>query len=482
MIARRSFNLDLKSILVTATLFVSVIPQIIHINWIVTNNILSGDWYLARQLLSVAKNRISEFDLIPFASFIDPINSKSIFGNLSYSNGLQILTPDILFYKFMPDNFVFVFHFLFVILVAIIYIAKLAETYKFDLSQTVLFGIVWLNCGPLVARLSEGHIQSMGYYLIPGFFYHIFLIRTNSSLHNYAKLGFFLGFVLLLGSTHVYFQMCLIGLFLTILNLKKILMSIITLLISIVSSAVQALPIFVFPNFVAFNRSVYEGYGYHFIEKYLSLTIQSNEFEFLREIIGVPLHLLAALADLNSAIKLSGWEWTLYIGLLPTFFCLLSIWNFRTNVGRLILKNLYLIPVFLLSLSLIYRLLFISLSELINFVAVDRVPYRMMLYILFPIWFFTCSKIPDLLKAFYDKNYLKGIIIFFSYLNLLKSTDDWFSRHNQAHLKKIDYVISSQKVEGYESFIYMCLVVTLLSWTLFIFITLKNKMKSGVFV
>lgn len=468
--------------MVVLLIFISIIPQIINVNRIVIKNVLSGDWYLARQLMSISKNRISDFDLIANVSFVDPTNLDSLFGNLGYSNGLQILAPNIVLFKFMPENLVFIFHFLFVASIAIYYILKLAKILKFDNIQIILFAIVWLNCGPLVARISEGHIQLLGYYLIPGFFYHIHLIRSTGSFYSYLSLGFFLGFIELLGSTHVYFQMCLIGLFISIFNPKKILMSILTLLISILASAIQILPIIFFNIYTGSERSVYEGYGFHFIERYFDLPVQSNEFEIFREMIGIPFHLFIALVDYERAIVLEGWEWTLYIGLIPTFFCFLAVWKFRNSVIKFASKNLYLIPVFLISLSLIYRLMFLALSNIIQIVAVDRVPYRMMIYILFLVWLFTCHKFPSLLKGLYRKKYFVFFVIITTYINLLVSTNSWFIRHRIENPSAIKFIQDAPQNMNYKDFVFSCFLITLFTWGTFVFYRIILKYKSKVYL
>lgn len=474
------FNRD--KALTTLLIYVSVIPQALHINRIVSKNILSGDWYLARQLLRVSRDRIVEFDLISFVSFVDPANSKPIFGNLGYSNGLQILTPDMFLFKFLPENFIFLFHFLFVTSISILYILKLAETFRLGNLQTVLFAITWLNSGPLVARVSEGHIQLLGYYLVPAFFYHLYLIKTSNSIYNYVSLGFFLGFIELLGSTHVYFQMCLILLLVTVFNPKKIFKFLITLLISIFSSAIQILPIIFYPIYNESSRSVYEGYGYHFFEKYFDLSIQSNSFEFLREIIGIPLHLFIALLDSDTAIQSGGWEWTLYIGLVPGILILFSIWKFTNDIKKLVYENLYLIPVFLLSLSLVYRFLYLFLSEIANFVAVDRVPYRMMIYIFCLLWFYTCFKLPILLSRFYGNRNVIVLFLILIYCNLIISVNHWFTRHRLESQVDIDYLLEIQINPNYNSFVFSCLVLTLLSWIVFILFIFKLKPKTRIII
>jgi hypothetical protein len=469
-----------EKIVVVVLLYISIIPQIIQVNRIVIKNVLSGDWYLARQLMSISKARISDFDLITDVSFVDPTNLYPLLGNLGYSNGLQILTPNIVFFKFMPENFVSIFHFLFVTSIAIYYILKLVKILQFDNTQTIFFAIVWLNCGPLVARISEGHIQLLGYYLIPGFFYHIHLIRSTGSLYSYLNLGFFLGFIELLGSTHVYLQMCLIGLFISIFNPKKILMSILTLLISILASAIQILPIIFFNIYTGSERSVYEGYGYHFIEKYFDLPVQSNEFEWLREVIAIPFHLFIALVDYETAIALEGWEWTLYIGLIPTLFCFLAVWKFRHDVIKFVSKNLYLIPLFLISLSLIYRLIFLALSNIMQIVAVDRVPYRMMIYVLFLVWLFTCHKFPSLLKGLYRKKYLVFFLIITAYINLLVSTNSWFIRHRVENLNTVKFIQDAPQNMNYLNFVFSCFLITLFTWGTWVFYRINLKYKSKV--
>lgn len=461
-------------------LICSLIPQYIFLYRLISNNVSSGDWYLARQLISIAKIRIETLSLIANADFMDPISSQTLFGNKSFSNGLQILSPDTLLYGFMSDSNAVLLHFLFVNAIAIFFIIKIGKLLKFNNLQVIVFGTVWLNCGSLVGRLSEGHIQLLGYNLIPGFFYYIFIIYRKPFWLYYINLGFFLGLIALLGSTHVYFQMCLILLLIGITTRQNIIKLFSTLIISICSAAPQILPTLIFPSFNSSDRSVYEGYGYHFIEKFFSIPDYSNSYEIFREAVGVPFHLLVSLTSYKQAIRMNGWEWTLYIGVLPLLLSILIIFNFRHQVMHLVRKHYYVLLVFILSVSIFYRVIFLVVSYFINTVAVDRIPYRMMIYVFFLAWLFVCYKLKE--YSFILANQITIFLIFLliSYLQLVSAAYGWFNRYEIGNKEHFKIIISEDNVDNYDLFVKLSILISLSAWLFLIIQKSRRALILGI--
>ena len=122
--------------------------------------------------------------------------------------------------------------------------------------------------------------------------------------------------------------------------------------------------------------------------------------------------------------------------------------------------------------------MYVSASELVTFVAVDRVPYRMMIYILFISWLYTCYKIPIVLKRVYGKKFFVGFFILFIYFNLSFSTNSWFTRHRLENQVSEIFIIENNPVAGYESFVILCLFLTILSWIALIFYAMVFRRKT----
>jgi hypothetical protein len=455
-------------------LLCSLIPQSIFLYHLVSSNVSSGDWYLARQLINIAKIRVETFSLITSADFLDPISLQTLFGNRSYSNGMQILSPDILLYGFLSDSNIFLLHFLFVNTIAIFFIFKIGKLFNFNNLQLIFFGTVWLNCGSLTGRLSEGHIQLLGYNLIPGFFYYVFIIYKNSTWRNYISLGFFLGFIALLGSTHVFFQMCLILLLIGITYRQNLIKLSSTLFIAICSGAPQILPALIFPSFTSNARSVYEGYGYHFIEKFFLIPNYSNTYEIFREFAGIPFHLLVSLTDYRQAIQMNGWEWTLYIGAVNLFLCMLIIMRFRHEIIHLIKGHFYIFIIFILSISIFYRAIFLIFSYFVNIIVVDRVPYRMMIYVFFLTWLFVCYKVKE-----YTFRYINRITIIFtffliSYLQLVFAAYAWFKRYKIGNKEYFKIIVNENIDYSYHYLVVSAVSISLLTWFTLLVVRLKH--------
>jgi hypothetical protein len=169
------------------------------------------------------------------------------------------------------------------------------------------------------------------------------------------------------------------------------------------------------------DRSVYAGYGY----KFYNLTSWHNKesdysFASLLEIIRtislhfveVVTHIWIAMTDSESAIKFSGWEWTVDVGII--LVCVISSYSFLLISRKIKLekRDLWvLIPLFL-SISLIYRFTFLALKYFFDFPVIDRVPYRMMIYPLVWIILKSVSYFDYSIFRIWTKNLSLRILLF----------------------------------------------------------------------
>lgn len=469
------FNYRSKFILFPLIAF-SCIPTFYFINQLVFSNPSSGDWYLAFQLIEIAKARSQSLQLFPYIQFVDQ-QGLPLFGNFAYSNGMQILTPDILLFRFFTIQNCIILHLLFVYSLGIIFAIKLGYFFKLNKVQILIFASVWLNASPISARLSEGHVQLIGYILIPGFFYFLFKLIEVPCSQNAIQLAIFLSFNALLGGSHIYFQMMLI-LFIYLLFRKLYLLNFIQIFIySLFSASIQILPPIFFPFFIAGNRSVYEGYGYHFIEKFFSMDRLSNNFEIVRELISVPFHIFVALFFNTKTAEMGGWEWTLYFGVLPSTMIILYFWKIRNALLVKFQSHLPLISVGILALSIVYRAIFLLISYFIPVTAVDRIPYRMIIYPLCFIWLKTVknTKFFNYFTKSYKNYYTLSAILFLVLItDLAYSNYVWFTRHiGVSEIIKTFNLVTLNNY-NYKNFLIFFLLLTLSCWVINLFYIFKK--------
>jgi hypothetical protein len=104
----------------------------------------------------------------------------------------------------------------------------------------------------------------------------------------------------------------------------------------------------------------------------------------------------------------------------------------------------------------------------------------MMIYIFCLLWFYTCFKLPILLRRFYSNRYVVVLFLILIYCNLLISVNHWFTRHRLESQVDIDYLVETQINPNYNGFVLYCLALTLLSWIVFILFMFKLKPKTRI--
>lgn len=450
-------------------------------------NFMSHDWYLAYQLIDFTRSTLLQTEILPYIGLYNPTTgTHELFGHHTYSIGMLIFSPDSIFFPLFSTHLAILFH-IFVTAAFACYLLIVQMT-KYSLSllskSFLLLNVIFAI--PIMARISEGHLQLLGYFLVPSF---ILLMNNFSSQENskvwVLKVTFLLTYIISLGSTHVFFQMslllCCFGLFHTRVFFRFLIPPVFALLLT----GFQSIPS-LFTPFFERRREVGPGYGYQFDENILGKDSYYSLDSFsdllitsFRHFIEILNHLFFAIFENEFAIQKSGWEWTLYSP--PTNIILLVLLIiYKKHVVRLFVKDhLYLVISALMSISLIYHFIW----EQIPFQAVDRVPYRMMLYPFFGILILVTFHLDDLMSVIANRSlriWLKVSILMSSLLGLLLSSLKWFDRLSEVTavsvLKNGDVlpkfqIFTAEVSPEYDKMLSIGFVVTFMSWisiTLFI--------------
>lgn len=327
----------------------------------------------------------------PYTGFYNPSNPKEfLFGEKIFSTGMLIWTPDIFAFRFLNISESIATHFLFALLISVWSFNSIRVKLGFSYVTAASLTITWVLSAPIVARISEGHIQLLGYLMVP---YFLTLVddaikskQGESKDYKKFQIGMILGYITLLGSAHVFFQFSLI-LFSVAVFYKRARRTVLSgLALGWGYSAFQYLPGILSPVFNRQERSVYHGYGWRFWEEYFNwngyylLTWPEILMSILKIPVEISHHLLVALVDSEYAIRSSGWEWTLGIGIIPAMIlATVNIRNYRETLNFLIKRKYILVPLFL-SISVVYRACYLLINEVAPIPVVDRVPYRMGIY------------------------------------------------------------------------------------------------------
>jgi hypothetical protein len=332
----------------------------------------------------------------------------------------------------------------------------------------VILSITWFLSGPLVARMGIGHTPLFGYFLIPLFFYLLF--KLNSPLINWINIlnmGVFLFLISLLGSTIVFTQMCLIIVINAFIKIKYFYYYIISILVGLVLSSYIILPSLFHSKYInAPNRTVFEGYGWTFPNSLTLKNAISNftpTFENIIDILKLLLchlvnifqQLLIAASSPTAVLKDGGWEWTLYSGIVYVpILVLTALFARRINFSlfytksdnSLVIKICLIISV--LSLSLVYRFIFKLLNLVINFPAIDRIPYRMMIYVLFISYLYLFKNLDLVMRKISNLKFnfmLKVLLLILQIYSLSVNGNYWALSNIFNTFQKFDQKVGSSE-------------------------------------
>ena len=453
---------------------------------------MGHDWYLAYQLVDLTRTSLIRKEILTYVGLYDPsTGTHELFGHHTYSIGMLIFSPDSILFPLFSIDQAIIFH----VLVTVLFVCYLlnVQLKKYSLSSFSRYFLVMnvIFSVPIMARLSEGHLQLLGYFLIPSFILLVNDINTGKDSKFWViKVTLLLTYIISLGSTHVFFQMslllCIAGLFHLHVFFKFLIPPVFALLLT----GFQSIPSLFVPYF-DFKREVGPGYGYQFNENilgkdpYYRFDSVSNLLNtMLQHSIEIMNHLFLAIFENDFAILKNGWEWSLYIPPINILLLTMLIVYKRTIVQHIIKNNLYLFVSFVMSISLFYHFLW----ALVPFQAIDRVPYRMMLYPFFAILLIVTVQLDyltSLMATKYLKNLSKCFILFSSSFSLIHSSLNWFKRTEESRtfpvlqderiVPRLQIYMNEISPE-YDRFLNLGFVITFLSWIIFLlFIALLSK-------
>ena len=440
MFAQAKFSLPLVPILFFyANFYIGVDRSILN----------KFDWYIFNTEMEIYRTALSNYSLPGFLTYKVPnATALSNIGEYYPAFPYGIRTPDVFILPFVSNlSFIYI-HLFWVVCLGLYGIFKLANKIQIGYFAYLILSISWFLSGPLVARMGIGHTPLFGYFLIPLFFY--LLLNLNSQKidwKNSVNMGLFLFLIGLLGSAIVLAQMCLRIVFNMFMNLKKFMNYITAICIGLVLSSYVILPAIFHSNYIgASNRTVFEGYGWNYPNSSVlknsiinyAFTIESisNIARLLfHHLIRVFEQLVLAVSSSTAVLKDGGWEWTLYSGViyLPIIFLLLLFKRnlltpiFSDSRENYLIKGLCLL-LFILSVSLFYRFIHKVLNLVIEFPAIDRVPYRMMIYVLFLTYLYLFKNfelIINLISKLQIRILLQTSVVIAQYISLFLNGRYW---------------------------------------------------------
>lgn len=452
---------------------------------------LKNDWYLAYQLVDLTRTTFQTYTVFPFVGLYNPISGTyDLFGNQTFSMGMLIFSPDSIIFPFLSTHQAIIFHISVTILTVCCLLYR--QLGKFNISQTSKLFLL-LNVAfavPVVARLSEGHLQLLGYFLIPSF---ILLINNfnsqEKSIFWSLKLTLFLTYVISLGSTHVFFQMSILLTIIGILRFRSFLSFTVPPVFALMLTAFQTFPSLLAPHFVM-DRQVGPGYGYLFNRNIQGVdsTYKFDNFwnvlsTLVEHFLEILTHLTYAILQNSFAIQNGGWEWTIYFPVI-NLVLLMFILSFNHKPSWSFVKeNFYLVFSLLLSISLIYHFIWIPFP----FQAVDRVPYRMMLYPFFAVLIYlslNLDRCAAMLKNSTLRTLFRLFVLASTAISLYRANSEWFARlEGQSTLPSLTdrfdvpkfEILTTANNSDYIGFLHLGFFVTLISWLIFIFLFTQSR-------
>ncbi len=360
------------------------------------------DWYSINLQLDVVRQAIATNQVPEKIISLGLFDYSNYFGETFWTFPYLIRTPDLVLLSVLSNKVYVLLHLLIFISIGYIGLFKLLKKYIPSSMVCAVAGITYLYSGIFIGRIVAGHLQLVGYFLVPTFI----LIVINALEHdqpcsrnkNWMKASLLLTLVAYLGSIQTLFQMLLFLIGLLVFK-KSRLFAIKTFLSTflLISPIIFASSLSTSYKIGGVSRTVFEGFGWRFLnhntfkgsysELEQSLSIHSILAFLPKHFAEIVVHLFVASTNSSIAIIRGGWEWDIYvipIGLLAFFVPLMSR-KARVKIKQLSNPSLrplvgVLIFFLMLSLSLVYRIMFGFLQSILNINAVDRLPVRSMIY------------------------------------------------------------------------------------------------------
>ncbi len=358
----------------------------------------SQDWPCIKSWLEIIKYGLANNQIPYYASSFLTEYKTGIYewGNKFFAIPYVITSPHIILLKFFSVKTFFFIHFLVTFSLAFIFYRKWCDYLKLKLLSRFFIFLLFFYSGPLVGRLSVGHLQLVSYMLIPGYLYLLMRLKNSyvknliSSFREFGiPISLLLAFAGMQASWHVVQQFIIVGIVFFIFDLEKIKVFLISVLSGFLLLAPILAPVFIFSPYLKDEHRFYQlGLILEIIKGNSSPTINSF-ISFFNSIANV---FLGLISKFNASID-NSWEQTFYVGfsgLIIIIFCIYS--NYRKKYIQI--QKEYLLAIFFLSLlSLgVMSKLHILVGHFLYVPAVDRVSARLLIYPFFTLIIFS-SKI-----------------------------------------------------------------------------------------
>lgn len=372
------------------------------------------DWYSINLQLEVARDGLGQLQIPSEVLSLGSFDYSAYFGQSFWSFPYLIRTPDILLLSVVSNKIFIVFHTLFFLSLAYFGFIKFIRFFVDSSLLTVGAAITYFCSGIFVGRILAGHLQLIGYFFIPTF---ILILLSASKDYTYIRkkqswihLSLLLAMIAYLGSLQTLFQMTLFLLLLGCWRYFRIfvfksLASMLILILPIIYSGSSSTSY----KLDGTTRTVFDGFGWRFLE-YESFRNSYDQVEYsssfvailgfiLKHAFEVISHLFLSSFDLNIAIEASGGlEWDIYlmpVGLV-SLFCFILFAGLRDKSNLFITKSdrpvfFVMIIFFVLSLSFVYRSIFLVFQDFFNINAIDRLPSRSIVYPLTLLFAISCG-------------------------------------------------------------------------------------------
>lgn len=355
------------------------------------------DWPLIHQWLDVIRQALLTGKTPYHASFFadEFRNGKFLlWGDRFFAIPYLTLSPQVLLLYFLNIPVFMMLQLLLIYSIAFWGACKWIEKLNLSSTQAIFFLILFSFNGVFVGRMAVGHLQNVSYFLVPCYFWFLykFIEKENfsskESLLAVMEYAFFLFFVLLQGSLHVFHQMMLIGFFLLLFYPKRIFWYIGSVVLAFIFCTYFIWPNLWWGTYMNTNtvdRIVFYGYGCTSRSAHISLIsakailVKGNEIFY---------HLWESLTRVYTAND-GKWEYSLYISQLGVMLVLgsgaMAIKKYKLSFRLLWRRYRFLFVAMMVAFLSVYSVSayfynFLQLFVPIPIPIVDRLPTRLLLY------------------------------------------------------------------------------------------------------
>lgn len=386
------------------------------------------DWIVLNQWLGVIKLSFEEQKIPYYATFFreEIETGKLIWGNKFFSIPYLITSPQILFLKITSLKFFYGIHFFFTYIISFYFYIKWVSYLRLKILAAIFLFLGLFFSGPLVGRISVGHLQLTAYFLVPGFLYVIWNIYNSSNFEFTLKyfIKYYFPLVGLLiysgaqGSLHVLQQWLIVGTLVLITKPKRLLFFFISFILAVCCLIHIFIPNLLFGSYIS---DITRGYQTGFIYQIINVNYDFIYRPFLI-IINNILNIFPMLISKVDYRLDASWEVSLYVGYAYLLIMLYSIMKYLKHKKI----NWNVLIIFLLiffscgGILIIYRII----SYMYYFPLLDRLSVRLLIYPFFII-ILLASDILNQINNRTKVYYLFVLLVFVASIELLLNFFNW---------------------------------------------------------